>query len=383
MKIAFIPSTFIPFVGGAEIQTHNTANKLQELGHVVDIFLLKKEIIENKKYKIILLNKLLINFIFLLKYYFYIDLTFLLKMYFKKIFRNKNYDVFHFHSLNYKTLTYARPLKDLGYKIFVTFQGADIQKDFKIKYGYRFDQKYENLLKKNINVFNKIFAISNNIINDLSYFNVSKKKIIKIPNSIEIKKIKNINNNIISKKKLMLITVARFYEKKKGLDLIPKIASYLIKNNIDFIWSIIGRGSNNLLEYKFINNNPNYFALYDEINNKDETYFPHSSLIKLYKNHHVYVNLARIESFGITIIEAIASGLPIFTFNTKGANEIVKNKINGFIINKYSSLEMARMIIKKYKKINLNNAVNKKIKISNYYDLEINTKLIIKNYKLV
>ena len=30
------------------------------------------------------------------------------------------------------------------------------------------------------------------------------------------------SNNIISKKKIMLITVARFYEKKKGLDLIPK-----------------------------------------------------------------------------------------------------------------------------------------------------------------
>ena len=41
MKIAFIPSTFLPLVGGAEIQTHNTANKLAELGHDVDIFLLE------------------------------------------------------------------------------------------------------------------------------------------------------------------------------------------------------------------------------------------------------------------------------------------------------------------------------------------------------
>ena len=28
MKIAFIPSTFLPNIGGAEIQAHNVANKL-------------------------------------------------------------------------------------------------------------------------------------------------------------------------------------------------------------------------------------------------------------------------------------------------------------------------------------------------------------------
>ena len=46
----------------------------------------------------------------------------------------------------------------------------------------------------------------------------------------------------------------------------------------------------------------------------------------------MYVNLARIESFGITFIEAMASGLPIISFNTKGANEIITNNYNGYII---------------------------------------------------
>ena len=73
MKIAVIPSTFLRWVGGAEIQTHNTANKLSELGHDVDIFLLEKTRIDNKKYKTIKLNKLLINIIFILKYYFRIN----------------------------------------------------------------------------------------------------------------------------------------------------------------------------------------------------------------------------------------------------------------------------------------------------------------------
>ena len=60
MKIAVIPSTFLPWVGGAEIQTHNTANKMAELGNDIDIFLLENNKIENKKYNIIKLNKLLL-----------------------------------------------------------------------------------------------------------------------------------------------------------------------------------------------------------------------------------------------------------------------------------------------------------------------------------
>ena len=47
------------------------------------------------------------------------DLYQLIKIH-NKIFKNKNYRAIHFHSLNYKTLIYVKPLKELGYKIFVT-----------------------------------------------------------------------------------------------------------------------------------------------------------------------------------------------------------------------------------------------------------------------
>ena len=48
MKIAFVPSTFLPWLGGAEVQTHNTANKLIEIGNEVDILILKKKIFQIK-----------------------------------------------------------------------------------------------------------------------------------------------------------------------------------------------------------------------------------------------------------------------------------------------------------------------------------------------
>ncbi len=378
MKIAFIPSTFLPWIGGAEIQTHNTANKLAELGHDVDIFLLDKTKIDNKKYNTIKLNKLLINAIFILKYYFKINFSFLLEYYFNKICNDKAYDVWHFQSVNFKTLMYLKVLKKLKQKVVITFQGADIQKDENILYGYRFDKKYENFLSENIHFFDKVFAISDDVVKELNFFNFPKEKIVKIPNSIEIKKILNVGNNNFDPKKLSIITVARYYEKKKGLDLIEKISNILIKNNINFTWTLVGRDSNLLLEKKFIKDNKNYFNIKEEIKNTNEIFFPHSDLIKLYKNNNVYANLARIESFGITIIEAIAAGLHVVSFNTKGANEIVINNQNGYIVDEYSPEEMAKTLMNKFND-NSFNKINVYKKIMKY-ELDLNTKLILKNY---
>ncbi|MDB9827225.1 glycosyltransferase family 4 protein [Candidatus Pelagibacter sp.] len=378
MKIAFIPSTFLPWIGGAEIQTHNTANKLEELGNQVDIFLLNKENIKNRNYNIIILNKFLISFVFILKYYLNIDFTFLLKKYFKKICKRKKYNVWHFHSVNYKTLLYIKPLKELNQKVVITFQGADIQKDQNIRYGYRFDQKYEDLLKKTLNLTNKVYAISDDVIKELVFFNYPKNKIVKIPNSIEVKKFFEYENSRKDEEIVRFITVARYYEKKKGLDLIEKISKTLIKKNIKFRWTLVGRDSSNLLKKDFIINNKIYFNIEKEINNLDEIYFPHSDLIKLYKSHDAYINLARIESFGITIIEAIAAGLPVISFNTKGANELVVNNENGILVDQYEPKEMADIIIKKLDENYFNKKTNyQKIEM---YDLGINTKIIKDNY---
>ena len=48
MKIALIPGVFFPQPGGAQVQTHNLANKLVQMGHEVDVILLNRTNIKNK-----------------------------------------------------------------------------------------------------------------------------------------------------------------------------------------------------------------------------------------------------------------------------------------------------------------------------------------------
>jgi glycosyltransferase involved in cell wall biosynthesis len=116
-----------------------------------------------------------------------------------------------------------------------------------------------------------------------------------------------------------------------------------------------------------------------EINNYDEIYFPHTELIKIYKKHDVYANLARIESFGITIIEALAAELPVVSFNTKGANEIIIDNQNGFLIEKYEPLDMANFLMKNFDKLSKHKDLNYDTIM--HYDLKINTQLTIDIYK--
>ena len=126
--------------------------------------------------------------------------------------------------------------------------------------------------------------------------------------------------------------------------MIEQVSSNLINKNINFKWKIIGENSKLLYKNKFIVSNSNLFEIIENIENIDEDFFPHSSLINHYKSSDLYLNLSRIESFGITFIEALASKVPIISFASKGANEIIKDKFNGFLIKNNDVSELVNKI---------------------------------------
>ena len=378
MKIAFIPSTFLPIIGGAEIQCHNMGNEIGKI-HDVDIFLLDKINLKKINYKIKILPKLLINFVYLFKYYLKIDLTLLYRIYFSNLLKNKKYDIWHFHSLNYKTLLVITTLKKLNQKVAITFQGADIQIDRKINYGYRIKKKFNQLFLQVVPLVDIYYAISNNIVDELHCLKLDKSKIVKIPNSVDFQKVKKVKSK--KSKKFTILTIGRYAEKKKGFDLVKKISKYLI-GKIDFQWIIIGRGTNKLKEQNFFKNNSNYFKIIDEIKGNSEFIFPNSKLLKFYKFSHVYANLARIESFGITIIEAMASFMPIVSFFTKGGEELVINQKNGFLIKNGNFKDFSKKLIY----ISRKKISDSKIKIfnNNYlkkFDLKYVCSKTVKSYK--
>jgi len=187
MKIAIVAGIFFPFPGGAQVQTHNLANKLIEKKNDVDCYIYAPTNIKNFKYKIFVLNYYITSFVFFFKYYLNIDLNFILDFYINKLIK-KNYDIWYFNFINFKSLLIINSLKRLNQKIVVSFQGVDIQKEKNINYGYRFDKKYEDTLKKSLDNIDIFLSISKNIKKDLLKLKVNTKKIYNIYNCVNLNK---------------------------------------------------------------------------------------------------------------------------------------------------------------------------------------------------
>lgn len=377
MKIAFIPSTFLPHIGGAEIQTHNIANKLAEKGIGVEVFVLDKINVKNAHYKVSVLKKHLINFVYYLRYYFNINANFLIRNYFKKLVEKGNFTVWHFHSLNFKTAIYTEILNELNQKIILTLQGADIQINKEIGYGYRLDRKYEEMLKKVIPKIKVFHAISNDIIHELKQIGVQKDRILKIPNLSLQKKFEK--REKIKNKKFTLLTVGRYAEKKKGFDLVEKIGLEL-DELLDYNWIIIGRGTKKLLQKDYFKSNNEKFEILEEIKNDEEFFFPNNNLIDYYKKSDLYVNLSRIEGSPLVVLDAISSDLPIISFNTPGVDELVINNVNGQILDEMDFKNFAKKIAD-FQNFKIDTNSQEYINLKERYDLNKNIFKIINSYK--
>jgi len=383
MKIGYFLGTFFPAPGGVQVQTHNIANTMVDRGNKIDFFLLNKTNIKNNRYGIIVINKFIISLFFYLNYYLKINLSFIFRIYLKKILMMDKYDLFHFHFLSHKMLYLIDNLQVFKKKIIVTFHGADIQINKDINYGYRLDKFYSKLFNKIIFKVNYFFSISETIKKDIIKAGIKKRKIYSSPNSVSINKInkfKNFNKDI--NKKIHLITVTRFAKGKKGLDMIPKIAEILIKRKINFKWTFVGKNMHKIEEFNNMKKFRKNFQYFGNIQGFDESIFPNSKLIKIYKKNHLFVSLSRIEALPITFLEALACKLPILSFNSDGGNEIVTNNFNGKLINEFSSQKMAESIIfyKKNKHIYKKHS-NNTIKSILKFDLNRVASSVLKDYR--
>jgi glycosyltransferase involved in cell wall biosynthesis len=123
---------------------------------------------------------------------------------------------------------------------------------------------------------------------------------------------------------------------KKGQDLAIDVINELHKRNCKVYLDVLGEGPNrNTLEMKVRDYKLEHYISFH--GNMD---YPEHFL----SNAKIYLHTAIYEPFGLVLIEAMASGLPIVCTDAKGNRDIIVEGENGFLINERSVQKLADKI---------------------------------------
>lgn len=181
-------------------------------------------------------------------------------------------------------------------------------------------------------------AISDQIRNDVSsYYRIALDSVKLVPNGIDIRKFSDKKKQGTREKLLKLISIGRLDSNKNHL-LILKAFTLALKANpkVNIKLEIVGQGLQ-MAELK------GYIERSDASDHISMLGL-RSDIPELLKNADIYINTSIIEGLPLTILEAMASGLPIIATPAGGTIDIVKDGLNG-IITSYDSRTVMEAIL--------------------------------------
>ncbi len=132
--------------------------------------------------------------------------------------------------------------------------------------------------------------------------------------------------------------------------------------NLRYNLTVVGENNYNKKVYEFIklnNLNVNFIGI-----------IKNSELADLYRSHKLYIICSSFEGSPKTLLEAMSCGTVVIGTNVEGINNIINDRVNGFLINQNS-----HELHEKIKELMSNNEIRSKISI-NAEDM------IMKNYSL-
>ena len=243
-------------------------------------------------------------------------------------------------------------------KIVVTFHGGDF-----------YNKKKGIVYKYPLSKVDKVIAVSVDLCKSLEKMYISS-NIEVIPagiNTVFKPPILKIN------KKYDLIYVGSFY-KVKGFDI---LCDFLSTYTFPLRVCVIGSGQlENCLE-KVKGNENVQIELFRNLN--------HIEIVEKLYTSKFLINTSRKESFGLSMTEAMACGVPVIATKTDGSMEQITPNFNGFFINDYSPKILASRI-ERFLNIHYlmyQNMSKNAIQSSSRYKLPIIASKVIEQYQIL
>ncbi|WP_432525398.1 glycosyltransferase [Serratia sp. BFP-2025] len=192
-------------------------------------------------------------------------------------------------------------------------------------------------------VFKTLERIANFI--PSTYVACSKSEYDSIKSNLSIKNVEVINNaydgessfelsisdlDIKNKKKVEIITVGGIRNQKDPASF-SLLAKSLINKSVNFTW--VGDGDHNLKN------------LLQEAGVNVTGWLPKTEVLKLVRKSDIYVSTARWEGMPISILESMASGVPVVAKNCAGNNDLIKNRKNGYLFDELDEAIVAIQLL--------------------------------------
>ena len=229
-----------------------------------------------------------------------------------------------------------------------------------------------------LHLYKQIFAISKSVQTDLKRHGF---KSIIIENGIRpqlfIPKTSGYNSNEIFK----IVQIGRLEHYKKGHDLLLEACALLInKGIVNFHVDFIGEGES--MEYlKKITYNKNLNEYITFLGSRD-TYYIEKHL----KDYHLLVQPSRIEGFGLTVAEAMASNVPVLVSGQEGPMEIINHGEFGYFFKNENVEDLAEKIKKiMNENISIINGITQraKLRIEKCYNVKNTAIKYLKEYNQI
>lgn len=340
MKIAVLAFSALPnSVGGAQIFTFNFIQELLKRNHTVHFYLPRKCVNDLKKafpnrssaLKIIPLS------IFENGLSRYVPVVLYAIILLRQMLHH--YDVWQVIGA-YPAGFITKWLKH-RVPVILRSYGSDIQKDQELKYGLRLDPLFDRRITRAVRDMSSLVALTSTVRDCYLEIGAQQDRIVEISNAIDFSRFQGrvdpeaIRSGLgIGKGRTFILSTGR-YHVKKGYEYIPAAAKMLADMGFDIQWLVVGNGVQALRELVEEHKVSNRVILKDGIGVRMEAgqdemgTVPSKPLIDLYRSADIYAMPSLLETFGMVLIEAMASGLPVVTTDAPGCRDVVTHGVNG------------------------------------------------------
>ena len=350
MKITILTQLFPPkWLGGAEIAAYNIAKNLVQNGHEVQVITLSDQSFYQKREE----AGFIIHQVPQLKTRFLGVIIFWLKILF--LLKKINPEIIHVQSIAIGVPAFLA--KKIFKKPYIVYcRGSDVYLPWPRK------SLISSVVLRNAD---SVIALTEDMKRKIQEIWGIKTEV--IPNGIVVERFKGLSKEDgrlkfgFEKEEKIIIFVGTL-KKVKGIKYLIEAMNIVVENNPEAKLILIGDGEEKE-ELKKIVQELNLGEKVTFLGRKFNEEIPGYMVAS-----DVFVLPSLSEGFPVTILEAMAAGLPIIATKVGGVPEIIKENDNGFLVEPQNSLQIAEKILLLFQNENLRQKIsqNNQEKAKNY-----------------